>query len=129
MSNDTTQANPFEEEKTSEKYSTIDAVYEASSEQAVEFVKPEAGLKVVDLGAGTGVSSSKILAAGATDLSLAEPSSAMLDKAKEKFGDKVNYVQTGAEDLVKHFEENIDLLYAMNCIHLFPDITKAFASI
>lgn len=74
--------NPFEIKETSEEYSKVDPIYKISAQAAIDFVNPldhnGATGTVLDIGAGTGVSSEIILEAGVENLYLIEPSAAML---------------------------------------------------
>jgi ubiquinone/menaquinone biosynthesis C-methylase UbiE len=126
--------NPFEDEQTSIEYSKADPVYETSARAAVEFVNPleHGGAEgiVLDIGAGTGVSSEMILKAGVKNLYVIDPAEAMLKQARERLGeDKVKYLKLSAEDLLEEFSANVDLAYALNTFHLFADMSKFLAAI
>jgi ubiquinone/menaquinone biosynthesis C-methylase UbiE len=129
----TNDQNPFNEGKTSQAYSRIDPIYEQSAIEAINFVDPlkhngAEGL-VIDIGAGTGVSSEVILKTGVKNLVLVEPSEAMLEQAIKRLADKAEYCKLHAEDLNDKFNSNVDLAYALNTFHLFTDLSKFLASI
>ncbi len=126
--------NPFEDEQTSIEYSKTDPVYETSAKAAVDFVNPlehnGANGIVLDIGAGTGVSSEIILNTGVKNLYLIDPAAAMLKQAKERLGDnQVKYLELNAEDLLDAFNNNVDIAYALNTFHLFKDMSKFLAAI
>ena len=126
------QTNPFENKTTSFFYSKADPVYQKSAEAIVKFQDPlEFGPDsvLVDLGAGTGVSSEVLLEAGVKSLTIVDPSNAMLAEAEQRLEDRVEYLCSDAEQFYANFESNIDIVYALNCIHLFPDTVKAFAGV
>lgn len=123
--------NPFETQSTSNAYDTVDEVYRLSAQGVKSFIDPLSFGKdanIVDLGAGTGISS-EILSEGCQNFCLVEPSLAMLEHANKRLGEKVLYVQATAEDMYQAFNKDVDAVYAMNCIHLFPDLAKAFAGV
>lgn len=128
-----TATNPFETKEASEEYSKVDPVYQISAQKVIEFVNPldhnGATGVVLDIGAGTGVSSEIILNTGVENLYLVEPSSPMLEQANKRLGDKVSYVQLNAEDLNKVFIGDVDIAYALNTFHLFADMSKFLANI
>lgn len=120
--------NPFNESSTAESYTHTDPVYQKSAELAIDFAGLSSGL-VIDLGAGTGVSSAEILKHGKEiDLHLVEPSAAMIRLAKERLGDKVTYHQKTAEE-ISQVTQRAKQIFALNCVHLFPDLLKAGAAI
>ncbi len=126
--------NPFEDEQTSIEYGKTDPVYETSARAAVDFVNPlnhnGADGVVLDIGAGTGVSSEIILNAGVKNLYLIDPAAAMLKQARERLGDdQVKYLELNAEDLLDAFNNNVDIAYALNTFHLFKDMSKFLAAI
>jgi SAM-dependent methyltransferase len=124
--------NPFENKEVSNAYSETDPVYKKSAECIVEFQAPTIfgdDSIVIDLGAGTGVSSEVLLNNGAKKLILVDPSRAMLEAAELKLGDKVKYLCADAENFCVDFLGTVDLIYALNSIHLFPNLTAALASI
>jgi ubiquinone/menaquinone biosynthesis C-methylase UbiE len=123
--------NPFETQSTSNAYDTVDEVYRLSALGVKSFIDPLSFGKdanIVDLGAGTGISS-EILSEGCRNFCLVEPSLAMLEHANKRLGEKVLYVQATAEDMYQAFNKDVDAVYALNCIHLFPDLAKAFAGV
>lgn len=126
--------NPFEDEQTSIEYSKADPVYETSARAAIDFVNPldhngSEGI-VLDIGAGTGVSSEMILDAGVKNLYVIDPSEAMLKQARERLGDdQITYLKLSAEDLLNEFNANVDLAYALNTFHLFGEMSKFLAAI
>lgn len=128
-----TGKNPFDGEKTSQAYHKIDPIYEQSAVAAVGFVPPgkasDEDALVLDIGAGTGVSAQIILEAGVTNLTLVEPSAAMLEQARARLGDKADYKKLYAEELNQEFNANVDLAYALNTFHLFTDLSKFLANI
>ena len=121
---DKNQYNPFESEEASKNYANADFLYKQSADHAVNFFNPfEQGCnKVLDLGAGTGVSSEALLATGLQDLTLIDPSASMLDKAKARLGENAKYIQSSAENFGDHFDHNVDVVYALNCFHLFHNL-------
>ncbi len=125
--------NPFEDEQTSIEYSKVDPVYETSSRAAIDFVNPiensSADGIILDIGAGTGVSSEIIFEAGAKNLHLIDPAASMLKQAQLRLGSKVKYLELNAEDLLTEFNSNVDLAYALNTFHLFRDMSKFLAAI
>lgn len=134
-SSDKNTLNPFVSEEASENYANANFLYEQSAKHAVEFYNPSLqsesvdSLKVLDLGAGTGVSSKILLEAGVKSISLVDPSEAMLLQAEKKFGNRANYIQASAEDFAQHFHQDLNLIYALNCFHLFGDLTKVLEQI
>lgn len=132
-SQDSKTKNPFEAQSTSNAYDAVDEVYRKSALGVKKILNPSTlgeAASVVDLGAGTGISS-EILSSDnvVKNFCLVEPSLAMLEHAQKRLGDKVFYAQATAEDMYKAFNKDVDLVYALNCVHLFPDLTKAFAGI
>ena len=126
------QTNPFENKTTSSSYSKADPIYQKSAEAIVEFQDPlefGADSVLVDLGAGTGVSSEVLVKKGAKNLTVVDPSKAMLAEAEARLEDEVEYLCSDAEQFYANFEANVDIVYALNCIHLFPDMVKALAGI
>lgn len=127
-----TKTNPFENKETSNSYSSADPVYKKSAEEIIKFQNPtEFGTEsiIIDLGAGTGVSSEVLLKHGASNLTLVEPSRAMLEEAEARLGDQVNYLCASAENFYANFESTVDIVYALNCVHLFPDLVSALAGV
>ncbi len=118
-----TNLNPFTSSKTATAYTGSDPVYAASTEAVISFVPPKAA-KISDLGAGTGVSSEIILSAldAGTQLTIIEPSTAMIAEAKQRLGDKLEYLNIGADSIPA---DSFDIIYALNCFHLFPDHASA----
>ncbi len=125
--------NPFEVKSTAEAYSLADQVYELSSQRTIELTLTATDkdqLKVIDLGAGTGISALKLLEAGIKNLYLVEPSSVMLDRAKIRIQNQANYVQSSAEKMLEHFMgADVDMIYALNVFHLLPNLSQALANI
>lgn len=127
-----TRTNPFESKETSSSYSESDPVYKKSAEAIVEFHNPQQDgedLVIIDLGAGTGVSSQVLLQNGAKNLTLVDPSRAMLEEAEARLQDQVQYICANAESFYGSFNANVDLIYALNCIHLFGNLLEAIAGI
>lgn len=127
--------NPFDKEDTSDFYSAVDKVYELSAIELVDCLKLDfASKKVYEVGAGTAVSSQVLFnQANCKDLTLVEPSAAMIEQAKSKMGDKVKYLQSSAEDLGKLISTEdkgqVDAIVALNCLHLVQNIADAFIAI
>ena len=125
--------NPFETQSTSNAYDAVDEVYRQSAIGVKSILNPSnlgADANVVDLGAGTGISSEILNSDGVVkNFCLVEPSLAMLEHAQKRLGDKAFYAQATAEDMYKAFNKDVDLVYALNCVHLFPDLVKAFAGV
>ena len=129
--------NPFESKASSKSYKNADPVYTQSAVNAVEFLNPRdyasEKLNIVDLGGGTGVSTSILLQAcnelDDFNLSIVEPAEAMLNEAKLRLGDKVSYLQASADQLSQFFTQELDLIYALNCVHLFPDMDDLASSV
>ncbi len=122
-----TNLNPFTSENTASAYATTDPVYRASSEAVVEFLPPIAQ-HIADLGAGTGISSEIILQSikpGAS-FTVIEPSEAMLNIAKERLGALASYLNLAVDELPIN---SFDIIYALNCLHLFPDHNSASKAI
>lgn len=113
--------NPFEAKAASDAYKGADKVYRQSAIEATNFIKPKSSDYVLDIGAGTGISSEVILGFEPANLSLLEPSEAMLEKAKARLGKKASYVNDLAENIAAVCEQKLDLIYALNCFHLFSD--------
>lgn len=125
--------NPFNAQSTSDAYDAVNEVYRKSALGVKAILNPSslgADASVVDLGAGTGISS-EILNSDAVvkNFCLVEPSLAMLEHAQKRLGDTAYYVQATAEDMYQAFDKDVDLVYALNCVHLFPDLAKAFAGV
>lgn len=57
------------------------------------------GIRVLDVGAGTGNAAAAALVAGATQVVAADPEPRMLALGRERLGDDVAWVEAGAEDL------------------------------
>ncbi len=129
----TTEANnPFETQSTSNAYDAVDKVYRKSALGVVGIYNPSSkdeDAYVVDLGAGTGISSEVLISTGLKNFCVVEPSAAMIEHAKNRLGDKATYIQATAEEMYQAFNKDVDLVYALNCIHLFPDLAKSFAGI
>jgi ubiquinone/menaquinone biosynthesis C-methylase UbiE len=131
-SNQDTSSNPFNSEEASENYSNANFLYEQSARHAVDFFSPvinDLNSKIIDLGAGTGVSAKILIENGAKNLTLVDPSVAMLQQAEKKFSTAASYIQAGAEDFATHFNHDVDVIYALNCFHLFGDIGAIFNEI
>lgn len=131
-SNQDTSLNPFTSEEASENYSNANFLYEQSARHAVDFFSPvisDPNSKIIDLGAGTGVSAMILIEKGAKNLTLIDPSAAMLQQAEKKFSTTASYIQAGAEDFAVHFNHDVDVIYALNCFHLFGDIGAIFEEI
>ena len=129
---DSALENPFETKETSNAYDAVDEVYRKSAEGVKSILDPISmgeEANVVDLGAGTGISSEILSAGKMKNFCLVEPSKAMLEHAYQRLGDNVLYVQASAEDMYQAFNKDVDAVYALNCVHLFPDLTKAFAGV
>lgn len=127
-----TDLNPFNNKNTSMAYSKADEVYQKSAETLLEFQDPKEfgdNSIIVDLGAGTGVSSMALIEAGAKNLTLVDPSRPMLEEAESKLDDKVEYLCASAENFYANYEGNVDAVYAFNSIHLFQNIAEALAGI
>ncbi len=125
-----TNLNPFTSSSTASAYAGADPVYVASAEAAVEFVLPSAEL-IADLGAGTGVSSEVILRKlfelnPYASLTLIEPSKPMLEHAQARLAGAVHYLNLAVDQLIS---DSFDLIYALNCFHLFPDHNSAAMTI
>lgn len=127
--------NPFENQETSNAYEAVDEVYQKSAHGIKDFCTKfdaeyfSADKNIVDLGAGTGVSSEILKEDFDGVFILAEPSKAMMAHAYKRLGDSVTYVQTTADEMYNCFKRDIDTVFALNCIHLFPDWTQAFAGV
>jgi ubiquinone/menaquinone biosynthesis C-methylase UbiE len=131
-SNQNTSLNPFTSEEASENYSNANFLYEQSARHAVNFCSPvidTLNSKIIDLGAGTGVSAMILMENGAKNLTLVDPSAAMLQQAEKKFSSSASYLQASAEDFANHFNHDVDLIYALNCFHLFGDTGAIFREI
>ena len=132
MSSQEAQKNPFEKQATSNAYDAVDEVYRKSALGVTDIVKPDsfgAEASVIDIGAGTGISSEVILERGAPSLGVVEPAMAMIEHAKARLEKKAYYVQATIEEMHQAFNKDVDLAYALNCIHLFPDLGQAFAAV
>lgn len=57
------------------------------------------GMRVLDVGAGTGNAAAAALAAGAVDVVASDPEPRMLAAGRERLGDAVTWVEAGAEEL------------------------------
>ncbi|MEY3370210.1 MAG: hypothetical protein RLZZ361_880 [Cyanobacteriota bacterium] len=124
--------NPFVNPEVSSTYHSVDPVYEMSANSVLDFVSPTefpSNIKIMDIGAGTGIASEKIINTGIGQLTLLEPSSTMLEQAKHKLSNKANYIESSIENLNIAEYEPFDLIYALNCFHLFQDLSKAVANI
>lgn len=124
--------NPFISKEASENYANANSLYEKSALNAVKFFSPAKlgeNLKIVDLGAGTGVSARILIEHGAKNITLIDPSPVMLEQAKEKLSNSAAYIQAGAEDFSQFFNGDIDVVYALNCFHLFTDIALILSQI
>lgn len=126
--------NPFEKKNISQAYQSTDPIYFQSALAAINFHKPKPSDLVMDLGAGTGVSSQALLDSGVGDLIIADPSAAMLDQAKLRIGDRAKYLESSVEELAKKFtamalSKKLDLIYALNCFHLFSNIDMVILNI
>lgn len=132
MSSQEKLENPFETQSTSDAYNAVDEVYRKSAIGVSSIFSPISmgkDAKVVDLGAGTGISSEVLASSGIENFCLVEPSAAMIEHAQERLKDKAIYVQATAEEMFQAFDKDVDIVYALNCVHLFPDPTKAFAGV
>lgn len=117
--------NPFTSDEASKNYSNADFLYEQSALQTIDFLNPsnpDFDL-IIDLGAGTGVSTEALYKAGASNLHVVEPSEAMIAENKARLGDTdVKFIRAAAENFGAHFDKNVDVIYALNCFHLFADL-------
>ena len=132
MNKTSLEKNPFANQNTSNAYQSVDPIYEMSANFVLSFVNPKdfaANARIMDIGAGTGVASEKIINTGVGRLTLLEPSSAMLEQAKNKLGNNASYIESSIENLNVVDHEPFDLVYALNCFHLFQDLSKALANI
>lgn len=123
--------NPFENKETSSAYFTVDEVYQCSARGVKQVLDPcslGAEAIIVDLGAGTGVSS-EVLKEGVNNFFVVEPSESMLEHAQKRLGDEVYYINKDAAHMFEAFNKDVDAIYALNCIHLFPDLLQAFAGV
>ena len=117
--------NPFTSDEASKNYSNADFLYEQSAVHTVDFLDPSKNNfdLVIDLGAGTGVSTETLHKAGAPNLHVCEPSEAMIAQAKERLGDTdIKFLRAAAENFADHFDHNVDVVYALNCFHLFTNL-------
>jgi len=124
--------NPFENKSTSDSYQSTDLVYSTSAKAILNVFAPDllqTHAQVVDLGAGTGVSTAEILKYKPAKLTIVEPSMAMLENAASVLGPGIEYIHSSAEKMFEHFDSNVDLIYACNCFHLFQDLASVLASI
>lgn len=120
------ELNPFEAQMASDNYQAVDKVYKQSAIEAFNFTQPFFKDELVlDIGAGTGISAETYLQGGAKDLCLLEPSVAMLDKAKERLGTQVKFMNIAVDDINTEFVDKIKTAYALNSFHLFPNAFKA----
>ncbi len=128
----TTEYNPFSKASTAQTYRTFDPVYQISAKAAIGFAQslnlPSQDL-VLDIAAGTGVNADIILSTSAQQLVLVEPSIVMLEEAYLKHRNSVDYINAGAEELKFHFQDEVDLAYALNCFHLFQNLALVLGSI
>ncbi len=117
--------NPFTSDEASKNYSNADFLYEQSAIHTVDFLDPSnpAFDLVIDLGAGTGVSTEALYKAGAPNLHVVEPSEAMIAENKARLGETdVKFIRAAAENFGAHFDKNVDVVYALNCFHLFTNL-------
>ncbi len=124
--------NPFLSTKTSEIYKNTDFLYLQSSKNAVEIANPKNFTSkdskedlVIDLGAGTGISSHIILneLADNQKLIVLEPSKPMIDKACQRLQHDVEYINDSINNLAQYFDKNLSLAYALSSFHLFGNLT------
>ncbi|MCK5164696.1 MAG: class I SAM-dependent methyltransferase [Desulfobacula sp.] len=80
----------------------------------MDFLSPEKGQRIIDIGCGTGISLEPLLDKG-LNLTGIDPSLYMLDLASKKFGSRVDLHRGVAEDLP--FEDN-----AFDCAILFTSL-------
>lgn len=129
----TTYKNPFENKKVSVSYKDTETIYRQSASLILEFLAQSLNIDkywfVVDLGAGTGILDEELLKKGFKNITLVEPSEAMLEESKAKLGTQVKYIQNSAENIDKNFSANIDLLFVMNALHLLPALDPALTAI
>ncbi len=124
--------NPFESENASGKYSSTDEIYLLSAIEAIKLVNPVSEnpeASILDIGAGTGIGSEELIKEGAKNITVLEPSSSMMAQAKERLGDKANYIEAKIEDVLELEDMVFDMAYALNCFHLFQDLSKSLANI
>lgn len=132
MTNSSTEKNPFTNEDASCAYEAVDPIYEMSAKYVLDFVNPTSfpkNAQILDIGAGTGVASEMIIKTGFGELTLLEPSQAMLAQAQKRLGEKAGYIEASIENLNLDDIGTFDLIYALNCFHLFQDMSKALANI
>jgi len=132
MNKTSLEKNPFTNQNTSNAYQSVDPIYEMSANFVLDFVNPKdfaVNARIMDIGAGTGVASEKIISTGVGKLTLLEPSSAMIEQAKNKLGNQADYIESSIENINVVDHEPFDLVYALNCFHLFQDLSKALANI
>jgi ubiquinone/menaquinone biosynthesis C-methylase UbiE len=132
MNKTSLEKNPFTNQSASNAYKSVDPIYEMSAKFVLEFVNPKEfpqNARIMDIGAGTGIASEKIVDTGVGRLTLLEPSPAMLEQAKNKLSTKADYIESSIENIIVADLEPFDLVYALNCFHLFQDLSKALANI
>jgi ubiquinone/menaquinone biosynthesis C-methylase UbiE len=132
MSNTSAEKNPFTNQEASNAYQSVDPIYEMSAKYVLDFVNPKSfanNARIMDIGAGTGIASEMIIKTGFGRLTLLDPSSAMLEQAYKRIGDQASYIESSIENLIFDELETFDLIYALNCFHLFQDMSKALANI
>ncbi|NQY78817.1 MAG: class I SAM-dependent methyltransferase [Candidatus Caenarcaniphilales bacterium] len=117
--------NPFTSDEASKNYANADFLYEQSAVHSVKFLDPSSPDfdLIVDLGAGTGVSTEALFKAGAPNLHVVEPSESMISENKARLGETdVKFIRAAAENFGAHFDKNVDVVYALNCFHLFTNL-------
>lgn len=115
-----------------EKHAYIEDVYGGESERLLkcipEYLKD--GMRVADLGCGTGKVTEHILKSGKNvEITAVDASSQMLEIANSKFGgyDNVSFIHSGLEEFED--EEGFDIIFLLQVIHHISEPERAISHI
>lgn len=87
-----------------------------------DYVTPEPGFRVLDVGCGTGALLPHL---GDVDYTGIDPEPAYIDLARARHGARGAFVCAGVEDLEAHDERRVDRVVAIGVLHHLDDRTAA----
>jgi ubiquinone/menaquinone biosynthesis C-methylase UbiE len=106
-------------------------LYIELNRRLVDGAGPLDGARVLDLGCGTG-SITELVLARAADAAVwaVDPDAAMCEAVRRRVGHRVACFQADAGGFGALLPPGaLDVAFAANCVHLFPDVDQAFAAL